>query len=224
MELDPDYPVATNRLRLRPLTAADIEPVLAYKSLPEECRYVPFGPMDRNGVVTRLGGVWKTTRLTDEGQSITVGVERIDTGVLIGDMTLFFTSATHRTGEIGWMINPAHAGQGFATEAAHAVLHLLFDDLGLHRVIARIDARNEPSLRLADRLGMRREAHLIGNEWFKGEWSDEIDYALLEDEWRAQHAGGPRSCRWPLAVAAEAALRRRRVGQGSRDRDPGGSS
>jgi RimJ/RimL family protein N-acetyltransferase len=78
------------------------------------------------------------------------------------------------------------------------MLHLAFDQLGLHRVTARVDVRNEPSLRLAERLGMRREAHLISNEWFKDAWSDEIDFALLEHEWAAQHTHGPRSCRWPL--------------------------
>jgi RimJ/RimL family protein N-acetyltransferase len=80
----------------------------------------------------------------------------------------------------------------------HALLHLAFDSLGLHRVTARIDPENEASLRLGARLGMRQEAHLIRNEWFKGRWADEIDLALLEEEWAAQHANGPRSCRWPL--------------------------
>ena len=64
-------------------------------------------------------------------------------------------------------------------KAAHALLHLALEGLGLHRVIARIDARNDGSGRLAERLGMRREDHLIANESFKGAWSDEIDLALL---------------------------------------------
>jgi RimJ/RimL family protein N-acetyltransferase len=36
-----------------------------------------------------------------------------------------------------------------------------------------------------ERLGMRREAHLLENEFVKGEWADEFDYAMLEREWRA---------------------------------------
>jgi len=66
----------------------------------------------------------------------------------------------------------------------HRLLHLAFDDLGLRRVIARLDAENRPSARLAARLGMRQEAHLVQNEWFKGRWSDELDFAVLEHEWR----------------------------------------
>jgi RimJ/RimL family protein N-acetyltransferase len=102
---------------------------------------------------------------------------------------LQFKSELHRDGEVGWILNPNFGGRGYATEAAHAVLHLAFDHLQLHRVTARIDARNVPSLRVADRLGMRREAHLKSNQWFKGEWSDEIDLALLEDEWTVMHHG-----------------------------------
>ena len=196
MELRPAYPLRTNRLLLRPLSAADIDALLAYRSLPGECRYVPFEPMDRDDVVARLGGVWATDAITAEGATLTLGFALARSGRLIGDVMLAFTSEKHRGGQIGWMVNPAHAGHGYATEAAHAILQLAFDGLGLHRVVARVDARNGPSLRLAERLGMRREAYLIRNEWFKGEWSDEIDFALLEDEWRAQHElGGP--CRSP---------------------------
>jgi RimJ/RimL family protein N-acetyltransferase len=200
VELRPEYPIATSRLLLRPLTAADADALLAYRSLPDPCRFVPFTPMDRDAVRAKLGGVWATTEIVAEGRSVTLGIELARTGDVIGDVMLSFTSATHRGGEVGWMINPDHAGHGYATEAAHAILHLAFDQLGLHRVVARIDARNEPSLRLADRLGMRRETLLIRNAWFKGEWSDEVDCALLEDEWLAQHEAGIRSCRWPLAA------------------------
>jgi RimJ/RimL family protein N-acetyltransferase len=84
------------------------------------------------------------------------------------------------------VINPRHAGQGFATEAAAAMLVLAFDGLGLHRVTARIDARNGASAAVLRKLGMRQEAVLVENEWFKGEWSDEIDFAILDREWRAR--------------------------------------
>ena len=83
---------------------------------------------------------------------------------------------------------PAFAGHGYATEAVHTLLHLAFDQLGLHRVVARVDAANRPSLALASRLGMRQEAHLVENEWFKGAWSDEVDFALLASEWTARHS------------------------------------
>ena len=68
-----------------------------------------------------------------------------------------------------------------ATEAAQAVLALMFADLGLHRVIARLDSRNERSAALCRRLGMRQEAHQVRSEWFKGEWVDLLVYAILAD-------------------------------------------
>ncbi|MGH2884956.1 MAG: GNAT family N-acetyltransferase, partial [Solirubrobacteraceae bacterium] len=163
------------------------------------CRFVPFTPMDQDVITERLSGVWSRNDITAEGDSLTLGVELSGSGELIGDVVLFLRSVEHRGGEVGWVFHPDHGGLGYGTEAAHALLHLAFDGLGLHRVIARIDPRNDASLRLAERLGMRREAHLIANEWFKGAWSDEIDLALLEHEWSAQHAGGADSCRWPLS-------------------------
>jgi RimJ/RimL family protein N-acetyltransferase len=199
VELRPDYPLITRRLRLRPLSAADTEDLVAYRSLEDVCRYVPFEPMDAAAVAEKLDSGWSRQAITAEGEAVTLGVELAEIGRLIGDVMLFFTSAEHRGGEIGWVLHPGYSRHGYATEASHAVLHLAFDQLGLHRVIARVDARNDASMRLGERLGMRREAHLVSNEWFKGAWSDEVDLALLDSEWAAQHAEGQRRCSWPLA-------------------------
>ena len=75
-------------------------------------------------------------------------------------------------------------GQGYATEAARALLALAFESYGLHRVFGRLEARNVASARVLERIGMRREAHLVENEWIKGEWQSELVYALLAREWR----------------------------------------
>lgn len=189
VELRPTYPVRTARLELRPLTGADATDLIAYRSLEEVSRYVPFEPMTAADIAGKLEGGWSRRAIGAEGEALSLGVELAETGRVIGDVMIFFHSATHRSGEVGWVFHPDCAGHGYATEAAHALLHLAFDDLGLHRVIARVDARNDASLRLCDRLGMRREALLVANEWFKGAWSDEVDFALLDDEWAAQHAG-----------------------------------
>jgi RimJ/RimL family protein N-acetyltransferase len=135
--------------------------------------------MDATAVRDRVHGMWARQALESEGEALTLGVELSASGELIGDVILMWHSAEHRGGEIGYLFNPAFAGQGYATEAAHRVLHLAFDDLGLHRVMARVDADNHSSARLAARLGMRREAHLVQNEWFKGRWSDELGFAIL---------------------------------------------
>ncbi|GIF66833.1 N-acetyltransferase [Asanoa ishikariensis] len=186
LELHPTYPVRTERLLLRPLTADDTDALLAYRSRPDVCRYVPFAPMDREVIADRLASQWALTSLTDEGQVLALGAELAETGQLVGDVVLFFHSRTHRSGEIGYVINPDFEGNGYATEAARALLRLAFEDLGLHRVVGRIDERNEPSAKVLRRLGLRQEARLVHSEWFKGEWSTELDFAMLADEWRAQ--------------------------------------
>jgi RimJ/RimL family protein N-acetyltransferase len=183
--LRPVYPVRTGRLLLRPLTVGDVDALLAYRSRPDVCRYVPFEPMTSEVINERLASQWANTELTDEGQVLTLGVEVIQTGELIGDVVLFWHSREHGGGEIGYVLHPDFGGQGYATEAAHALLCLGFDELGLHRIIARLDERNESSAKVVRRLGMRQEARLVHNEFFKGEWSTELDFAMLADEWPA---------------------------------------
>jgi RimJ/RimL family protein N-acetyltransferase len=181
--LRPGYPVRTERLLLRPLAMADADALLAYRGRDDVSRYVPFEPMSRDDIVERIAGRWARTELTDEGQSLTLGAQLAETGELAGDVVLFWHSREHAGGELGYVFNPALAGRGYATEAAGAMLRLGFSELGLHRIVARIDERNEPSLRLARRLGMRQEARLVRNERFKGEWSTELDFAMLAEEW-----------------------------------------
>lgn len=183
MELRAEYPIGTERLLLRPLAVTDVGDVLAYRGRADTCRYLPFEPMTREVLLARLHADLSARELTDEGQGLTLGAVRRDTGRLIGDVVLFFRSREHAGGELGYVFHPSVAGQGYATEAAAAMLGLAFGQLGLHRVEARLDARNAPSARLAERLGMRREAHFVRNEWFKGEWSDLLVYAILAEEW-----------------------------------------
>jgi RimJ/RimL family protein N-acetyltransferase len=183
MTLAPTYPVATARLWLRPLATDDADALLSYRSMSNVCRYVPFEPMTERDIAERLAGQWAHRSIDDEGRGLTLGVERRDTGELIGDVMVFWTSREHGGGEIGYMFHPDSGGKGYATEAVHAMLHLAFDDLRLHRLLARTDARNVASGNVARRLGMRQEAHLLENEWLKGEWTDEIDFGLLRSEW-----------------------------------------
>src|SRR5690606_24018381 len=130
------------------------------------------------------------TRIAAEGDKLVLAVERLDTGVLVGDVNLVWTNREHRQGEIGFVLHPAHHGRGFAREAGAVMLRLGFDELGLHRIVARCDGRNVASTRVMEKLGMRREAHFRENEIVKGEWTDEIVYAMLSTEWR--RVGGDR--------------------------------
>jgi RimJ/RimL family protein N-acetyltransferase len=186
--LRPEYPLRTERLLLRPLTAGDADAMLAYRSRLDVSRYVPFEPMSRDDILERIAGQWSRTELTDEGQALTLGAEVAATGQLAGDVILMWHSREHAGGEVGYVLDPARGGHGYATEAAQAMLRLGFEELGLHRIVARIDEDNEPSAKLARRLGLRQEARLVHNEFFKGRWSNELDFAMLADEWFARRA------------------------------------
>ncbi len=187
--LKPDYPIRTPRLILRPYTFDDFEALHDIQSRPEVTRYLLFDTRDRDQVRMSLEQKVAAAELDDEGGNLSLAVVLPETGALIGDITLFWLSRANRQGEIGYVFHPDHGGRGYATEAGAVLLRLGFEELGLHRIIGRIDARNAPSARVLERLGMRREAHFVQNEILKGEWTDEVVYAMLEDEWRRADPG-----------------------------------
>ncbi|WP_221939429.1 GNAT family N-acetyltransferase, partial [Streptomyces benahoarensis] len=187
----PPYPLRTARLDLRPVTDDDFAAIHAYQRLPEVCRYLYWGPLDEAGSRKSVATKAARTTLHTEGDVLQLAAVVRETGTLIGDMTFVWTSATHRQASIGYVFHPAHHGHGYATEASRALLALGFDHLGLHRIQAELDARNTVSARLLERLGMRREAHLVENEFLDGEWSDEVIYAMLAREWEALRAADP---------------------------------
>ncbi len=117
-----------------------------------------------------------------------LGVELMATGELIGRVSLSLGAPEHRQAEIGFMFHPDSQGRGYATEASEAVLALAFEVYDLHRVCGILEARNIVSARVLEKLGMRKEAHLIENEWVKDEWQSEVIYATLAREWNARGA------------------------------------
>lgn len=184
--LRPNYPIMTDRLLLRPVLESDAAAMHAYKSRADVCRYLPHDVLSLEQVIGRTKTLYAPTALEDEGQSLTLAVTEQTTGALIGDVILFWRSREHRAGEVGYVFNPRVHGHGYAVEATGAMLALGFDGLGLHRIVGRLDARNTASARVLEKLGMRREAHFVSNEYLKGEWTDELVYALLDEEWRAR--------------------------------------
>jgi RimJ/RimL family protein N-acetyltransferase len=180
----PEYPIRTERLILRPITADDAAAMHAYKSDPDAVRYVPYAPLELADVERRIATTWSNTRFAQEGDAVCLAVEDRATGALLGDVVLFWRSETSRSGEVGYILDPRFGGHGYATEAVGALLALGFDGLGLHRIVARIDERNTASARVVERLGFRQEARLVESEWFKDEWTTLLVYAQLDDEWR----------------------------------------
>jgi len=175
----------TDRLLLRPFELSDVDEVWAFQRLPEVAHHMLREPRDRAGAETSVRGMRAEREIVRDGDSLTFAIVLPDTGVVIGEASLRVHSLSHRGGEIGYVLHPDQQGRGLATEATAELLRLGFADLGLHRIIGTCSAGNLASARLMERLGMRREGHLRGSRLVKGEWRDELVYAILAGEWRA---------------------------------------
>jgi aminoglycoside 6'-N-acetyltransferase len=106
-----------------------------------------------------------------------------DRARVIGSIYFHLASVDDQTAEIGWAVAPGYTGKGYAAEAARAVMDVGFGTIGLHRIHAELDPRNDASVALCLKLGMRHEGHFVENMWFKGEWADTGHYGVLAHEW-----------------------------------------
>ncbi|WP_158867549.1 GNAT family N-acetyltransferase [Leifsonia sp. AG29] len=180
----------TERLLLRPLNSGDLENAHEYERLKDVARYLFWEVHDHDESAEHLRKRIAMNRLAHDGDGIVYAVELPDPEGghtrVIGHVSLFLKSANWGKFEMGWVFHPAVHGRGYATEATTRILELCFDGLRGHRVFAQLDARNETSARLCEKLGMRQEALLRQTEIFRGEWSDTAVYAILEDEFRSR--------------------------------------
>ena len=170
----------TPRLRLRPYRADDAQTMFALYSDPVVMRYWSFPPwvelaQARTYLERALAGM-------DSGEIFPWAIADRDSDRLIGALTLFSLHAEQLRAEIGYSLSPGFQGRGLATEALRLGLAHAFDALGLLRVEADIDPRNNASWRLLERLGFQREG-LLRKRWrVNGEICDTAFYGLLADE------------------------------------------
>lgn len=180
-----DLPIETERLVLRPFTGADFDALFAYRSRPDVARYLYWEAESPEEVRGALERKIASRGVLDEGGVLCLAIELKSTGRMIGDVVLSLKSLPNRTAELGYVLHPDHHDHGYATEASRELLRIAFEELRLHRVVADLEARNLASARVLEKLGMRREAHLVEDEFVKGEWQSTIEYAILDREWHA---------------------------------------
>jgi RimJ/RimL family protein N-acetyltransferase len=183
---EPSWPMETERLLLRPFTAEDLDVLHAMYSDEVVVRYLYHEARSLDDVRELLDKKIAGRSVQAEGDWLGAAAVLRETGEVVGDVVLQWASEAHRQGEVGYTVHPAHQGHGYATEGARPMLQFAFETMGLHRVYGRVEPRNVASARVLEKLGMRREAHLIENEWVKGEWQSEAIYALLASEWAAR--------------------------------------
>ncbi|MER5886630.1 GNAT family N-acetyltransferase [Streptomyces sp. NPDC001941] len=177
-------PLATDRLTLRLFTTDDADDLYAYQSLPDVARYLYRPPLDREECARTLERRAAGVAWTENGDSLALAVCRTGEPGVLGEVSLKLADARARQVEAGWTFHPDAGGRGYATEAARAVVSLAFDALGAHRVFARLDVLNTGSVGVCERLGMRREAHLVENDLDGERWGSEYVYATLAHEWK----------------------------------------
>lgn len=170
------------RLRLRPYRQDDARAVYALYSDPVVTRYWSFPAWTRR----EQASDYLAARMALETPAVYAwAMAEREGDRLIGTTTLFSLSGPHKRAEIGYSLLPARQGQGLATEALRTVLGHAFGPLGLERIEADVDPRNEASWRLLEKLGFRREG-LLRNRWrVDGEVCDSFLYGLLREEYAA---------------------------------------
>lgn len=89
----------------------------------------------------------------------------------------------YQTASIGYWIDRTLAGQGLAPEAVVVLMRYAFEDLGLHRVEFSIIPGNQPSHRVMEKIGVRREAVVERYFHANGGWQDCVRYAMTSEEW-----------------------------------------
>ena len=173
----------TERLRIRPLRETDLNTFVAYRNLPEVAWMQLWEGYDAGAGRGLIRGCSIIEPFT-AGDSFQFGVALKSTDELIGDLYLKLDEVGKQA-EVGYTFAPQFQGQGLATEAVKGLINHAFTERGLHRIYGVTDPRNTASIKLLKRLGMRQEAHFKESLWFKGEWADDVVFAILAREWGA---------------------------------------
>lgn len=175
-------PIITERLVLRDLRPSDLDAMHAYASHGDVTRFLFWGPNDLEETCGSLSAFiaaqGDTPRMVYELGLTLNGDDR-----LVGALCLYRGDyETRNDAEIGFVLHPDCWEKGYVTEAARALMAAGFADLGLQRIWATCDARNEASARVLEKLGMRREATFRSNRKVAEGWVDEHSYAVLRAE------------------------------------------
>jgi RimJ/RimL family protein N-acetyltransferase len=178
-------PVVTERLLIRRMAVTDLRDFLRFNAHPANLEYQPVVPFTEE---TGVGYLERQATLEpgDAGGWMGFAVELRREARMIGEVGIYLPRQPRSKGDVGWTFHPDYHGQGYATEAARVLLAYAFEELQLHRVTSGCDTRNAASIRLMERLGMRREGHYVQSTYLHGAWRDDYSYALLRDEWLSQ--------------------------------------
>ncbi|APC78965.1 GNAT family N-acetyltransferase [Clostridium botulinum] len=174
--------ISTERLILRGIKASDAESMFKYRSNPQIYKFQSWKPQTLEEVKEFI--CEKTAKIPNIPDTwYQLGILLKETDELVGDIGIHFIDSDNLQAEIGFTLSLGHQCKGYATEAIIGVINYLFNNLKKHRIIASVDPRNIKSIALLERIQMRKEAHFKKSFWFNNEWTDDVVYAILKEEW-----------------------------------------
>ena len=177
--------IMSGRLLLRDITIDDLAALQALEAEPELHSYRGGGQPGEEETRAFLQRTQDWQRLDPRPVYALAIALRAD-GSLIGIVSLTMTNRELWQGELGYRLGSRFWGQGYATEAAQALVSFGFATLGLHRICAMCHPGNAASQRVMQKVGMQYEGHL--REDFRnrdGSWRDSLLYAILAQDWQA---------------------------------------
>ncbi|TDD59502.1 N-acetyltransferase [Kribbella antibiotica] len=178
----PTPTLLTDRLRLRPFEDADRGDLFALHSNADVLRYWDSPPWTEPARAERFVAACRA--MAAEGTGARLAVERAADGVFLGWCSLTEWNPDFRSASLGYCYNAAAWGNGYATEAARALLGWAYGTLDLNRVQAEADTRNAPSARVLQKLGFLLEGTLREDCIVNGDVSDSWVYGLLRRDWK----------------------------------------
>ncbi len=178
----PTPSLRTLRLRLRPFDGSDIDGLFALHSDSHVLRYWDTPPWTERQRAE--GFVSACHEMAEKGTGARLAVERVVDGGFIGWCGLTRWNPQYRSASLGYCYSGSAWGQGYAPEAARALLVWAFDTLDLNRVQAETDTRNVASARVLVKLGFVHEGTLREDCVVDGEVSDSWVFGLIRREWR----------------------------------------
>ena len=172
----------TERLLLRDFVEGDWTAVYAYQTHPD---YLRFYHWDHRlpDEVQEFVKMFVRRQRAQPRTHFQLAIVLPESGQIIGNCGIRQRHVESYEAEIGYELDPAYWGNGYATEAARVMVHFGFTELKLHRVTATCIAENEASARVLRKLGMQQEGRLREKEWFKGRWWDVLLFSVLKQEW-----------------------------------------
>jgi [ribosomal protein S5]-alanine N-acetyltransferase len=178
----PTPTLRTARLRLRPFDDTDAQALFALHSNGYVLRYWDAPPWSDRERAERFIGACRD--MAENGSGARPAIERHTDGAFIGWCAVSHWNPEYRSASLGYCLDDAAWGHGYATEAGRALLGWAFGALDLNRVQAETDTRNAASARVLEKLGFVREGTLREDCVVNGDVSDSWVYGLLRREWR----------------------------------------